>query len=75
MIGINTMPRQSLSDSASGLGFAIPVNEVKGSCRALIQDGKMAHATLGMSTVSASKTLASGALVKERQAERPGRQR
>ncbi|BBZ68310.1 trypsin [Mycolicibacterium insubricum] len=63
VIGINTAGK-SLSDSASGLGFAIPVNEVKEVAEALIRDGKMAHATLGMSTVSASKTLASGALVK-----------
>ena len=36
VIGINTAGK-SLSDSASGLGFAIPVNEVKSVIESLIQ--------------------------------------
>ena len=46
VIGINTAGK-SLSDSASGLGFAIPVNEVKNVVETLIKDGKIAHPTLG----------------------------
>ena len=40
VIGINTAGK-SLSDSASGLGFAIPVNEVKDVVETLIKDGKI----------------------------------
>ena len=47
VIGINTAGK-SLSDSASGLGFAIPVNEVKETVQTLIKDGKIAHPTLGL---------------------------
>ena len=62
VIGINTAGK-SLSDSASGLGFAIPVNEVKATVEALIKDGKIAHPTLGLSARSVSNDLASGAQV------------
>jgi S1-C subfamily serine protease len=62
VIGINTAGK-SLSDSASGLGFAIPVNEVKQVSQALIKDGKIAHPTLGLSARSVSNDLASGAQV------------
>ena len=47
VIGINTAGK-SLSDSASGLGFAIPVNEVRNVAQTLIRDGKISHATLGV---------------------------
>jgi S1-C subfamily serine protease len=50
VIGINTAGK-SLSDSASGLGFAIPVNEVKDTVAALIKDGKISHPTLGLNAV------------------------
>lgn len=63
VIGINTAGK-SLSDSASGLGFAIPVNEVKGVAETLITSGKMFHPTLGLNAVSVSNDVASGALVK-----------
>ncbi|MGH3967207.1 MAG: S1C family serine protease, partial [Mycobacterium sp.] len=46
VIGINTAGK-SLSDSASGLGFAIPVNEAKTVAQTLIKDGKIVHPTLG----------------------------
>jgi S1-C subfamily serine protease len=46
VIGINTAGK-SLSDSASGLGFAIPVNEMKYVVQTLIRDSKISHATLG----------------------------
>ncbi len=62
VIGINTAGK-SLSESASGLGFAIPVNEVKDVVDTLIKDGKIAHPTLGLTARSVSNDLASGAQV------------
>jgi S1-C subfamily serine protease len=62
VIGINTAGK-SLSDSASGLGFAIPVNEVKQTVQTLIQDGKIAHPTLGLTARSVSNDIASGAQI------------
>ena len=47
VIGINTASK-SLSDSASGLGFAIPVNEMKYVVQTLIRDGKITHPTIGV---------------------------
>ena len=62
VIGINTAGK-SLSDSASGLGFAIPVNEAKLVAQTLIRDGKIVHPTLGLSTRSVSNAIAQGAQV------------
>lgn len=62
VIGINTAGK-SLSDSASGLGFAIPVNEVKATVESLIREGKVAHPTLGLTARSVSNDLASGAQI------------
>ncbi len=62
VIGINTAGK-SLSDSASGLGFAIPVNEVKATAETLIKDGKIAHPTLGLTARSVSNDVGSGAQV------------
>jgi S1-C subfamily serine protease len=62
VIGINTAGK-SLSDSASGLGFSIPVNEMKFVAQTLIKDGKIVHPTLGISTRSVSNAIASGAQV------------
>jgi S1-C subfamily serine protease len=62
VIGINTAGK-SLSDSASGLGFAIPVNEAKIVAQTLIKDGKIVHPTLGVSTRSVSNAIAQGAQV------------
>jgi S1-C subfamily serine protease len=62
VIGINTAGK-SLSDSASGLGFAIPINEAKNVAQTLIRDGKIQHPTLGVSTRSVSNAIASGAQV------------
>ena len=62
VIGINTAGK-SLSDSASGLGFAIPVNEVKATVEALIKEGKVPHPTLGLTARSVSNDLASGAQI------------
>lgn len=62
VIGIDTAGK-SLSDSASGLGFAIPINEAKEVAQTLIRDGKIVHPTLGVSTRSVSNAIASGAQV------------
>lgn len=62
VIGINTAGK-SLSDSASGLGFAIPVNEVKQVVETLIQSGKIAHPTLGLTARSVSNDVSKGAQV------------
>jgi S1-C subfamily serine protease len=61
VIGINTAGK--LGDGATGLGFAIPVNEVKNVVEGLIKDGKIAHPTLGLTARSVSNDLASGAQV------------
>ena len=71
VIGINTAGK-SLSDSASGLGFAIPVNEVKTVIESLIKDGKIAHPTLGLTARSVSNDLASGRSGRQRQGGQPG---
>jgi S1-C subfamily serine protease len=62
VIGINTAGK-SLSDSASGLGFAIPVNEAKLVAQTLIKDGKIVHPTLGVSARSVSNSIAQGAQI------------
>lgn len=62
VIGINAAGK-SLSDSASGLGFAIPVNEVKHVVETLMRNGMIAHPTLGLSAESVSDTAASGARI------------
>ena len=62
VIGINTASK-SLSDSASGLGFAIPVNEVKFVAQTLIRDGKIAHPMLGLIAQSVNDTGSGGAKV------------
>lgn len=64
VIGINTAGK-SLSDSASGLGFAIPVNEVKMVAEALIKDGRFSHPTLGLSALTVSNSKMSGARIEE----------
>lgn len=75
VIGINTAGK-SLSDSASGLGFAVPVNEVKAVAAALIKNGKVAHPTLGVTAETVSNSKLSGAgiaeVVKGSPAERAG---
>jgi S1-C subfamily serine protease len=62
VIGINTAGK-SLSDSASGLGFAIPVNEVRNVVEALIRDGKIAHPTLGVTVEPLNDSGSGGAKV------------
>jgi S1-C subfamily serine protease len=62
VIGINTASK-SLSDSASGLGFAIPVNEVKDVVQTLIRDGKITHPTLGLTAEPLNDSGSGGARV------------
>ena len=62
VVGINAAGK-SLSDSASGLGFAIPINEVKSVAEALIKDGKVSHATLGVTAKTVSNSVSSGAQI------------
>jgi S1-C subfamily serine protease len=62
VIGINSAGK-SLSDSASGLGFAIPVNEMKNVAQGLIRDGKISHATLGFTVQGLNDSGTGGAKV------------
>jgi S1-C subfamily serine protease len=62
VIGINSAGK-SLSDSASGLGFAIPVNEMKNVAQVLIRDGKISHATLGFTVQGLNDSGTGGAKV------------
>ena len=62
VIGINSAAK-SLSDSASGLGFAIPVNEMKSVAQVLIRDGKISHATLGVTVEGLNDSGTGGAKV------------
>lgn len=62
VVGINTAGK-TLSGSASGLGFAIPINEVKTVAKTLIRDGKIAHPTLGVTATTVSNSVTSGAQI------------
>jgi S1-C subfamily serine protease len=62
VIGINTASK-SLSESASGLGFAIPVNEVRRVVETLIRDGTITHPALGIQIESAGDGDGSGVRV------------
>lgn len=62
VVGINTAGK-TLSGSASGLGFAIPINEVKTVAETLIRDGKIAHPTLGVTATTVSNSVTSGAQI------------
>ena len=57
VIGINTLIF-SQSGGSDGLGFAIPINEAKRIAEALITDGKVRHATIGVN----ARTAANGSL-------------
>ncbi|MFD9891273.1 trypsin-like peptidase domain-containing protein [Amycolatopsis sp. NPDC059027] len=66
LVGINSSIRSSGQDGGSiGIGFAIPSDYAIKIAKALIKDGKVAHADIGInasSTVAGSKTM--GAQVK-----------
>ena len=59
VIGINTAGRED----GVLLNFAIPVNEVRTVAEALIKDGHISHATLGVNAESVSNSGASGARI------------
>jgi S1-C subfamily serine protease len=59
VIGINTAGRED----GVLLNFAIPVNEVRNVAEALIKDGHISHATLGVNAESVSNSGASGARI------------
>ncbi len=62
VVGINTAGK-SLSDGSSGLGFAIPVNEVRSVADTLINGGTIVHPTLGLTARSVSNSVATGAQI------------
>ena len=64
VVGINTAGKSGNDNGSIGLGFAIPVNEVKDVVQNLITQGKMFHPTLGLNAVAVSNSVASGALIK-----------
>ena len=57
VVGINTLIF-SQSGGSDGLGFAIPINEAKRIAEALITDGEVHHATIGVN----ARTAANGSL-------------
>jgi S1-C subfamily serine protease len=59
VIGINTAGRED----GVLLNFAIPINEARTVAETLIRDGKISHATLGLTAESVSNSGASGARV------------
>jgi S1-C subfamily serine protease len=59
VIGINTAGRED----GVLLNFAIPINEARTVAETLIKDGKISHATLGLTAESVSNSGASGARV------------
>lgn len=64
LVGINSAIRSGGDDSGSiGLGFAIPVNDARKVAEALIRDGKVTHADLGVNVRSVSAETAEGAQV------------
>ena len=75
VIGINTA--RYLGTAGVGvvsLGYAIPINEVKGVAEALIRDGTIHHPTLGIDTRSVNDSVASGAEVANVKAGSPAQQ-
>ena len=65
VIGINSAIRTSGADSSGsiGLGFAIPVDQVARIAQALIRDGQVKHADLGINARSVSDGTTDGAEV------------
>ena len=57
VVGINTMIF-SQSGGSDGLGFAVPINEAKRIAEALITDGEVHHASIGVN----ARTAANGSL-------------
>jgi S1-C subfamily serine protease len=64
LVGINSVIRTAEGSTGSiGLGFAIPVNNMSRITEALIRDGKVTHADLGLNAKSVSAETAEGAQV------------
>lgn len=72
LVGINTAIK-SESGGSVGLGFAIPVNQVKRISQGLIRDGQVHHPRLGVSakTKIVANDVMSGAAVADVQADSP----
>lgn len=64
LVGINSAIRSSQGNTGSvGIGFAIPANLMKRISEALIKDGRVQHAELGVNVKSVSAETAEGAQV------------
>lgn len=64
LVGINSVIRTAEGSTGSiGLGFAIPVNAMKRITEALIRDGQVKHADIGLNARSVSAETAEGAQV------------
>ncbi|HEV2781900.1 MAG TPA: trypsin-like peptidase domain-containing protein [Actinophytocola sp.] len=64
LVGINSVIRTAEGSTGSiGLGFAIPVNSMRRITEALIRDGQVKHADLGLNAKSVSAETAEGAQV------------
>jgi S1-C subfamily serine protease len=64
LVGINSVIRTAEGSTGSiGLGFAIPVNDMRRITEALIRDGQVKHADLGLNAKSVSAETAEGAQV------------
>lgn len=64
LVGINSSIRPAEGSTGSvGLGFAIPIDDARGIAEALIRDGKVTHADLGVNAASVSAETAEGARV------------
>ncbi|GED97396.1 S1C family serine protease [Gordonia crocea] len=62
IIGINTMI-QTTSGGSMGLGFAIPVNQVRPIAQTIIAHGKIVHPSIGLNAVSVRNQKVLGARV------------
>ncbi|GAB3469519.1 S1C family serine protease [Actinophytocola sediminis] len=64
LVGINTsIQTDGASTGSVGLGFAVPIDYARGIVEALIRDGKVNHADLGVNVASVSADTAEGAKV------------
>ena len=64
LVGINSSIRTAQNSTGSvGLGFAIPIDDARGIMEALIRDGEVSHADLGVNVASVSAETADGARV------------
>jgi S1-C subfamily serine protease len=73
VVGINTLIF-SVSGGSQGLGFAIPINQVRPVAEALIHTGKVVHASIGLQARSATTGPRDGAYVSQVVPEGPADQ-